>query len=70
VACALESARRAFTEGNSATLMFDDYELRPYYHAVEEFLGTPTMVGRAAMFNIGKQNVNEASVYEWMQDPR
>lgn len=51
-ACALESARRAGLAGVPLTIMFDDYykEARDHYHAVEEFLGKPRRIGRAAFF--------------------
>ena len=52
-ACALESARRALLTGNEATLLFDDYRHRAGYHAVQPLLGTPTQIGRSALFAIG-----------------
>jgi len=57
VACALESARQANLRGVTANLIIDDYEGRPHYHVVEEFLGRPEMVGRAALFQIGTQSI-------------
>lgn len=69
VACALESARRAHACNASAILMFDDYSMRPYYHIVEEYLGSPQLVGRAAIFQIGAQIVPPAVVEKWLEDP-
>jgi hypothetical protein len=53
VACTLEAARRAHEAGHPATLIFEDYAWRPQYRAVEHHLGTPRMIGRAAVFEIG-----------------
>lgn len=69
VACALESARRAHEAGARATLMFDDYTLRPHYHRIEELLGAPETVGRAAIFRLGSQAVSPADVEPWLSDP-
>lgn len=69
VACALESARRAHACNASAILMFDDYSMRPFYHVVEEFLGQPEIVGRAAIFHIGSQIVPSTIVAKWLEDP-
>ena len=69
VACALESARRAHASQATAVLMFDDYAMRRFYHVVEEFLGSPQIVGRAAIFHIGSQIVPPAIVDKWLQDP-
>lgn len=69
IACALESARRAHAAGTSAVLMFDDYAPRPWYRAVEEYLGEPELDGRAALFRIGAVAVPEAVVAHWLQDP-
>jgi hypothetical protein len=57
VACALESARRAYMQGATSTLIFDDYASRGLYHTVEAHLGSPDMVGRAAVFQIGSCDV-------------
>ena len=53
-ACALEAARRARDGGHVVTIMFDDYVNRPRYHGVEQHLGTPIIVGRAAFFEVGR----------------
>lgn len=68
VACALESARRAYLFGCTATLMFDDYVDRVYYHEIEKLLGKPEIIGRAAIFAIGKEKVLEADVERWLLD--
>lgn len=70
VACALEAARRAQLAGRGATLMFDDYGLRSHYHAVEQFLGTPDMVGRAAFFRIGERPIPQEAVAGFLHDKR
>lgn len=70
VACALESARRAFAAGVQATLMFDDYAPRAHYHAAERHLGPPELAGRMALFRIGRQAVSEADVQPWLEDWR
>ena len=70
VACALESARRASLAGACALLMFDDYEGRPFYHAIEEYLGQPERVGRAALFSIGEAAIPEEVARGFASDPR
>tara|TARA_R110002124_G_scaffold11597_16_gene55300 strand:- start:816 stop:1418 length:603 start_codon:yes stop_codon:yes gene_type:complete len=47
--CALATALRT---RKPVTLLFDDYAPRKVYHAVEEFLGQPEMVGRMAIFEV------------------
>lgn len=69
VACALESARRAHLSGAKAVLMFDDYVPRPQYHVVESLLGKPEIVGRSALFQIGKQPVTAEAVEAWHNAP-
>lgn len=50
VACALRSAKEASARNRPITMCIDDYADRPWYHAVEEFLGHPRMAGRMAIF--------------------
>ena len=69
-ACALEAARRAKLSGATATLIFDDYDSRPHYHQVEQFLGEPERVGRSAVFIIGEQTVLRDAVAAAAKDPR
>lgn len=70
VACALESARRAHLSGVTALLMFDDYEGRPFYRAVEDHFGEPERIGRAALFSIGENAISEEAVRRFAEDPR
>jgi hypothetical protein len=51
-ACVLQAARKAALADAAATLMVDDYYLpgREHYAEVEQWLGTPRRVGRAAVF--------------------
>jgi hypothetical protein len=70
VACALESARRAYLAGSTAVLMFDDYVTRPFYHDVEKILGVPEICERAAIFGIGQHFVHEAAIQPWLSDPK
>lgn len=70
VACALESARRAQLSSAAALLLFDDYEGRPFYHAIEKYLGQPERIGRAALFSIGNTAVPENVVRRFADDPR
>jgi hypothetical protein len=51
-ACALETARQALMVGATTEIFFDDYDGRPFYQPVEEYLGRPKLVGRAAIFSI------------------
>ncbi|MXP44614.1 hypothetical protein [Allopontixanthobacter sediminis] len=69
VACALESARQAHNAHAKSVLMFDDYSMRPQYHMIEEYLGSPIFVGRAAVFHIGTQVVPLAMVEKSLNDP-
>jgi hypothetical protein len=57
VACALEAARFVRERGARATLIMDDYVRRKRYHRVEQYLGAPRLIGRAAVFEIAEQNV-------------
>lgn len=70
VACALESARRAHLSGATASLLFDDYEGRPFYRAVEDHLGEPQRIGRAALFKIGGTAIPDEAVRTFAEDPR
>lgn len=70
IACALESARRARLSAVSSLLMFDDYEGRPFYRAVEDHLGKPERIGRAALFSIGEISISEDVVLRFAHDPR
>jgi hypothetical protein len=49
VGCALAAA---FLTKAPLTLLFDDYKTRPRYARVEEWLGTPLMIGRMAVFEV------------------
>lgn len=70
VGCALESARRAHLAGKTALLMLDDYEGRTFYQLVEDHLGPPDRIGRAALFTIGGTAVSEQAVAQFATDPR
>lgn len=70
VACTLEAARRANVMGASAELMLDDYDGRLFYHVLENYLGTPKRIGRAAVFAIGKTPIQEDAVRTFLTDPR
>lgn len=49
VGCALATA---FRTAKPVTVLFDDYVDRKPYHRVEEFLGSPEVVGRMALFEV------------------
>lgn len=49
-ACALHVASAARARGAVCDILFDDYAGRPHYHGIESVLGTPEMIGRAALF--------------------
>jgi hypothetical protein len=57
VACALVAARKAHELQRNATVMVDDYVDREGYRAMENVLGSPSMVGRSAVFAVGDQPV-------------
>ncbi len=52
VGCALATA---FNITRPVTLLFDDYAKRTNLHTVQEFLGTPTLTGRMAAFDLTPQ---------------
>ena len=54
VACALETARQARMRSASASLLVDDYGKRRQYRVLEAWLGTPRLIGRSALFEIGQ----------------
>jgi hypothetical protein len=54
VACALESARQAAARGTRVSLLVDDYGKRRQYRVLETWLGEPVMIGRSALFEVGK----------------
>jgi len=70
VACALAAACHAAAEDREVTLMFDDYVNRPWYHVVEEHLDSPELVGRAAIFTLGRRRVELDVVYAACYDKR
>ncbi|MGI3171479.1 class I SAM-dependent methyltransferase [Pseudooceanicola sp. C21-150M6] len=49
VGCALATA---FMTEKPVKLLFDDYTPRKAYRAVEQYLGTPEIVGRMALFDV------------------
>jgi hypothetical protein len=53
-ACALNTAHHAAEAGRRVTIMFDDYYNigRHRFNEVEQFLGLPERVGRAAFFHV------------------
>lgn len=72
VACALACAREAVLRGQAMTLCLDDYVERPWYHSVEQFLGTPRLAGRMAIFDMRPREQHpamaqaiEAAVSDW-----
>ena len=70
VGCALESARQAHLAGKTALLMLDDYEGRTFYQFVDDHLGPPDRIGRAALFVIGETPIPEDEVRKFATDPR
>jgi len=54
IGCALATA---FSITRPVTLLFDDYTKRPWFQKVEEFLGTPHIIGRMAAFEIAPRPV-------------
>lgn len=54
IGCALATA---FRTTRPVTLLFDDYTGRRPYRRVEEFLGTPEIVGRLARFTVSPMPV-------------
>jgi hypothetical protein len=62
-ACALQAAREALTHAHRVALMVDDYFDcgREHYHVVEQWLGHPERVGRAAIFEVSPTSAIEPS---------
>ena len=54
IGCALATA---FGITRKVTLLFDDYASRGWFAQVEEFLGTPRLVGRMAVFEVAPMAV-------------
>lgn len=69
VASALETARRARLHGTLTKLLLDDYDDRPQYHVVEDYLGPPTAIGRAALFVVGEREIPSELVERYASDP-
>ena len=74
VACALTSVAHAERLGVPVDVYIDDYAPRPYYHHIEQWLGTPEMIGRVARFDMqpGKlaQPISEADLTDACTDYR
>ena len=52
--CAMATA---FCTAKPVTLLVDDYKRRKGYHAIEEFLGAPRLIGRMAEFEVAPMAV-------------
>lgn len=52
--CAMATA---FCTKKPVTLLVDDYKRRKGYHAIEEFLGVPRLIGRMAEFDVAPMSV-------------
>jgi hypothetical protein len=52
--CAMATA---FCTKKPVTLLVDDYKRRTGYHAIEEFLGAPRLIGRMAEFDVAPMAV-------------
>ncbi|WP_108810028.1 hypothetical protein [Sphingorhabdus sp. Alg231-15] len=74
VACALATALNAQKMGGITAIYIDDYRDREHYHVVEDYLGAPIMIGRAARFSIGegkpKKPISESTVRQYTADFR
>lgn len=69
-ACALMCGYEAANCEVPSQLLFDDYALRPHYHGIEQYLGTPQKVGRAAVFDLRRSRVQIGDVQTYATDPR
>lgn len=70
VACALETAAHTARVGSSSKMLVDDYDGRPAYHILEQYLGSPDRIGRAAMFVVGKHDIPAQAIREYSTDAR
>ncbi|WP_377168656.1 hypothetical protein [Roseovarius aquimarinus] len=52
--CAMATA---FCTARPVTMLVDDYKRRTGYHAIEEFLGAPRLIGRMAEFEVAPMAV-------------
>jgi hypothetical protein len=69
IGCALATA---FGITRKVTLLFDDYASRGWFAQVEEFLGTPRLVGRMAVFEVAPMAVPAdrlTKIIRFMQRP-
>lgn len=62
VACVLATAYHALQAGATTTVYLDDYSLRPHYKVVENYLGKPKMIGRAASFDIVPESLDPSAL--------
>lgn len=72
-ACAVRCALEANRSENTVDLLFDDYfgDGRSHYHRVEDQLGVPDRIGRAALFRIEPTiDVDPTAIDEAIQDFR
>ncbi|GAA0482266.1 hypothetical protein GCM10009096_25760 [Parasphingorhabdus litoris] len=74
IACAMASAHHAQKAKASCTLYIDDYVGRPHYLVVEDYLGSPEIIGRTACFSLVpgqlKQEITHDLVHEFHKDFR
>jgi hypothetical protein len=65
-ACALTCASEAYSYQGSINLLFDDYfnSDREHYRSVQQWLGAPTRLGRAALFKVGPGHSKQPSAGE------
>lgn len=70
VACALECARRAAEASATSTLLLDDYAGRSHYYMLEDYLGAPEIIGKAARFVLGHSAIRSEVVRRYSGDPR
>ncbi|PZP20592.1 MAG: hypothetical protein DI613_19845, partial [Kocuria rhizophila] len=55
------------------TVLWDDYQGRPGYHAAEAFAGKPEMIGRMALFELKPRQFSGAEISRiipWFVIPR
>lgn len=69
-ACAMVAANHAAGTGHIITVMVDDYVTRPWYHYVEEYLGQPEIVGRAAIFTVDGRRIERTVIHAAYLDKR
>lgn len=67
VACCLSMVKASIVRKQPTQILFDDYALRPHYAVVEQVIGKPQAIGRAALFQIEPGAVSLETTLELLE---